>query len=89
MLKMMTTLLLILSASTSLAAENFKIRPVADHIYLVEGPAGNTVVAADTDGLILFDGVPAQYAREYLGVIKEETGVEDIKTLILSHWHPR
>jgi len=87
MLRMMTTLLLILSASTSLAAENFKIRPVADHIYLVQGPVGNTVVAADTDGLILFDGVPAQYAREYLGFIKEETGVEDIKTLILSHWH--
>ncbi len=89
MLRIMTTLLLILSASTSLAAENFKIRTIADNIYLVEGPAGNTLVAADTNGLILFDGVPAQYAREYLGFVKEETGVEDIKTLILSHWHPQ
>ncbi len=88
MLKIMTTLLLIFSASTSFAAENFKIRPIAESIYLVEGPAGNTVVAADTDGLILFDGVPAQYAREYLGFVKEETAVDNIKTLILSHWHP-
>jgi len=88
MLRIMTTLLLIFSASTSFAAENFKIRPIAEYIYLIEGPAGNTVVAVDTDGLILFDGVPAQYAREYLGFVKEETAVDNIKTLVLSHWHP-
>jgi len=75
MLRIMTTLLLIFSA-------------IAEYIYLIEGPAGNTVVAVDTDGLILFDGVPAQYAREYLGFVKEETAVDNIKTLVLSHWHP-
>ncbi len=88
MFKIVTIIMLIASATVSLGAENFKIRPLADHIYLVEGPAGNTMVAADSDGLVLFDGVPAQYAREYLGFVKEETGVENIKTLILTHWHP-
>ncbi len=70
------------------AAENFTSTEVADDIYVVTGPAGNTMVAADEDGLILVDGVPAQYADEYLAFVEDVTGIEHVKTLILSHWHP-
>ena len=86
--KTITVFMLLLSAGISSAAENFSISTIADHVYVVKGPQGNTVVAADTDGLILFDGVADQYAREYLGFVREETGVDKIKTLIVSHWHP-
>ena len=70
------------------AAENFTSTEVADDIYVVTGPAGNTMVAADEDGLILVDGLPAQYADEYLAFVEDVTGIEHVKTLILSHWHP-
>ncbi|MFT5320429.1 MAG: glyoxylase-like metal-dependent hydrolase (beta-lactamase superfamily II) [Pseudohongiellaceae bacterium] len=88
MLKIITATVLLMSAATTWAAENFSISTISEHIYLLKGPEANTLVAADTDGLILFDGVPAQYAREYLGFVREETGVDNIKTLVLSHWHP-
>lgn len=70
------------------AAENFNITEISTGIFVVKGPSGNTMVAADSNGLILFDGVPEQYSREYLGFVREETGVDTIKALILSHWHP-
>lgn len=70
------------------AAESFRMTEIADHVYRVQGPVGNTLVAADEDGLILVDGVPADYASEYLDFVKAQTGVDTIKTLILSHWHP-
>ena len=82
------TTCLLLTATQALPAENFSLSEMNSDIYLVQGPAGNTLVAADTDGLILIDGVPAEYAREYLGFVREETGQHDIKTLMLSHWHP-
>jgi len=82
------TTCLLLTATQALPAENFSLSEIGSDIYLVQGPAGNTLVAADTDGLILIDGVPAEYAREYLGFVREETGQHDIKTLMLSHWHP-
>jgi len=82
------TTCLLLTATQALPAENFSLSEMNSDIYLVHGPAGNTLVAADTDGLILIDGVPAEYAREYLGFVREETGQHDIKTLMLSHWHP-
>jgi len=70
------------------AAENYTSTEVADDIYVVTGPAGNTMVAADEDGLILVAGVPAQSADEYLAFVEDVTGIEHVKTLILSHWHP-
>jgi glyoxylase-like metal-dependent hydrolase (beta-lactamase superfamily II) len=70
------------------AAENFSITEISTGLFVVKGPAGNTLVAADSDGLILIDGVPEQYSREYLGFVREETGIDTIKALILSHWHP-
>lgn len=88
MLKTVTVFMLLMSAGISIAAENFSISSIADHIYLVKGPQGNTLVAADTDGLVLLDGVAEQYALEYLGFVREETGVDNIKTLMISHWHP-
>jgi cyclase len=69
------------------AAENFTMTEVADAVYVVKGPAGNTLVAAAPDGLILIDGVPAEFATEYLGFVREETGVDAIRTLVVSHWH--
>jgi glyoxylase-like metal-dependent hydrolase (beta-lactamase superfamily II) len=97
------TALLIVTAmlcfSTSLIAEaaegieriertgNFSMSEISNHVFHVQGPEGNTLVAVDSDGLILIDGVPADYAREYLDFIREETGVDAIKSLVLSHWH--
>ena len=70
------------------AADNFAMTEISGGIYVVEGPAGNTMVAADEEGLILLDGVPAQYAQEYLGLVREVTGENSIKVLVISHWHP-
>ena len=56
-------------------------------MILVVGPAGNTLVAVDQDGLFLIDGVSEQYASSYLEFVREFTGVGRIKGLILTHWH--
>jgi cyclase len=88
LLKHLLMLGMLLLSWTVHASENFAISTIDDHLYVVTGPAGNNLVAADADGLILVDGVPEQYALEYLGFVREETGVDTIKTLIISHWHP-
>ena len=87
-LKQLFLLCLMSIAASAHGAENFAISALGEHLFVVTGPVGNTLVAADTDGLILVDGVPEHYAREYLGFVREETGVDAIKTLVLSHWHP-
>ena len=76
------------SVTVGFAADNFVMSEISDDIYVVEGPAGNTIVAVDEDGLVLIDGVPAQYAQEYLGLVREVTGENRIKALVVSHWHP-
>jgi len=76
------------SVTVGFAADNFVMSEISDDIYVVEGPAGNTMVAVDEDGLVLIDGVPAQYAQEYLGLVREVTGENRIKALVVSHWHP-
>jgi cyclase len=76
------------TGALALASENFTATPLADHLQLVSGPSGNTLVAEDTDGLILVEGVPAEYAEEYLGFVRELTGQSNIKLLIHTHWHP-
>jgi glyoxylase-like metal-dependent hydrolase (beta-lactamase superfamily II) len=83
-------LVLVLSAFSPLvqAAGNFSAEVLAEHLYLVTGPSGNTLVAADTDGLILVEGVPAELAPEYLAFVKATAGDERIRTLINTHWHP-
>lgn len=73
---------------TAAAAERFSATRIAEHLHVVKGPAGNTLVAVDSDGLILIEGVPAQYAQEYLGFVREFTGEDTIKTLVNTHWHP-
>jgi glyoxylase-like metal-dependent hydrolase (beta-lactamase superfamily II) len=70
------------------AADTFTAIPLADNIHLVQGPAGNTLVAADSDGLILIEGVPAEQADDYLAFVKQLTGQGRIKALVNTHWHP-
>src|SRR5690606_2935419 len=70
------------------AAEAFTGSELADHLYLVTGPSGNTLVAADTDGLILVEGVPAALASDYLAFVTDLTGDTRIKSLVNTHWHP-
>jgi glyoxylase-like metal-dependent hydrolase (beta-lactamase superfamily II) len=70
------------------AAESFTSEQVAEHVHLVKGPSGNTMVAADTDGLILIEGVPAELAADYLAYVKRLTGETRIKSVINTHWHP-
>ncbi|MES2604702.1 MAG: MBL fold metallo-hydrolase [Pseudomonadota bacterium] len=72
---------------SAVAAEVFTTRPLADNVHLITGPSGNTLAAVDTDGVILIEGVPAQYAAEYLAFVKQLTGSDRIKTLINTHWH--
>jgi cyclase len=71
----------------TLAADTFSATPLADNIQLVTGPSGNTLVAIDTDGVILIEGVPAQYAKEYLAFVGKLTGGSKIKALVNTHWH--
>ena len=78
----------ILAGHTSAASDSFVMEEIGQDIYVVEGPAGNTLVAVDDDGLILVDGVPAEYAGEYLAFVRDETDTENIRTLVISHWHP-
>lgn len=86
--RLMLLLSALATATVGFAADNFVMTEVSDGIYVVEGPAGNTMVAADEEGLVLLDGVPAQYAEEYLGLVREVTGENSIKALVVSHWHP-
>lgn len=72
---------------TAVAADTFTSRPLADNIHLVTGPSGNTLVAVDTDGVVLVEGVPAAQAKQYLAFVKQLTGTDHIKTLINTHWH--
>jgi glyoxylase-like metal-dependent hydrolase (beta-lactamase superfamily II) len=69
------------------AAGSFTAETLAEHVYLVKGPSGNTLVAADTDGLILIEGVPAELGAEYLDFVKQTAGSATIKALVNTHWH--
>jgi glyoxylase-like metal-dependent hydrolase (beta-lactamase superfamily II) len=69
------------------AADTFTAEDLAENLYLVKGPSGNTLVAADTDGLILIEGVPAEFATEYLFFVKQIAGNDTIKALLNTHWH--
>jgi cyclase len=69
------------------AAGAFSATEVAADIHLVTGPSGNTLVAVDSDGLVLVEGVPAQYAEEYLAFVQELGHTDTIKSLINTHWH--
>jgi cyclase len=70
------------------AADLFTSEQLAEHLYLVKGPGGNTMVAADTDGLILIEGVPAELAADYLAFVKQLAGETRVKILVNTHWHP-
>jgi cyclase len=70
------------------AADVFTAEQLAEHLYLVKGPSGNTMVAADADGLVLIEGVPAELATDYLAFVKQLTGESRVRTLVNTHWHP-
>ena len=68
-------------------AGDFTAESLAEHLWLVKGPTGNTLVAADTDGLVLIEGVPAELGTEYLAFVKATAGNNTIKALVNTHWH--
>ncbi|MDY6983247.1 MAG: MBL fold metallo-hydrolase [Pseudomonadota bacterium] len=80
--------LLALGTGAARAAETFTAESLADNLWLVTGPSGNTLIANDSDGLILIEGVPAEYAGEYLAFAKRTAGTDTIKALVNTHWHP-
>lgn len=61
---------------------------LSQELLLITSSVGNRLVAIDQDGLILVDGVPEQYADQYLAFVRATAGVDNIKGLILTHWHP-
>ncbi|MES2624366.1 MAG: MBL fold metallo-hydrolase [Pseudomonadota bacterium] len=75
-------------SGTLRAAEGFSSEELSGNIHLIKGPSGNTLVAADSDGLILIEGVPAELADDYLAFVKQLTGETRIKALVNTHWHP-
>jgi glyoxylase-like metal-dependent hydrolase (beta-lactamase superfamily II) len=79
---------LLLVGSAAHSAGSFTAESLADHLWLVKGPTGNTLVAADTDGLLLVEGVPAALADEYLAFVRATAGSDTIKALVNTHWHP-
>ncbi len=85
---LLAVVILMITTSLVHASENFSATELADHLQLVTGPSGNTLVAEDTDGLVLIEGVPAEFAGEYLDFVRELTGQQHIKQLIHTHWHP-
>ena len=80
-------LLIVVAFPAAAQDENYKAVELGNDVILVVGPAGNTLVAVDQDGLFLIDGVSEQYASSYLEFVREFTGVGRIKGLILTHWH--
>lgn len=70
------------------ASDTFSASLLEEDLYMVQGPSGNTLIAVDSDGLILIEGVPAELANEYLAFAKKVTGKKKIKTLVNTHWHP-
>ena len=70
------------------AADSFSSEQLADHLHLIKGPSGNTLVAVDADGLVLIEGVPVELAADYLAYVKQLTGENHIKALVNTHWHP-
>lgn len=70
------------------AADTFTAESLAEHLWLVSGPGGNTLIASDSDGLVLIEGVPAEFADEYLTFVKRTAGDAPIKALVNTHWHP-
>lgn len=74
-------------AARSAHADTFTAESLAEHLWLVTGPSGNTLVANDTGGLILIEGVPAELGAEYLDFVKRTTGNTTIKALVNTHWH--
>lgn len=78
---------LLLVSDVVRAAEAFTAESLAEHVWLVKGPSGNTLVAADTDGLILIEGVPAEHGSDYLEFVKATAGSDTIKALVNTHWH--
>jgi glyoxylase-like metal-dependent hydrolase (beta-lactamase superfamily II) len=69
-------------------ADTFSATSLADNLWLVTGPSGNTLIANDSDGLILIEGVPAEQGDEYLAFAKRTAGNDTIKALVNTHWHP-
>lgn len=69
-------------------AADFSAERITEYLLLITGPSGNTLVAEDSDGLILIEGVPPQLADAYLAFVRETSGQDRIKTLVHSHWHP-
>lgn len=74
-------------AGLASAADAYSATPLAEHVFQVAGPRGNTLVAVDTDGLILIDGVPAAEAAGYWAFVQNFTGESRVKALVVSHWH--
>lgn len=80
--------LLFMPGLVARAAGSFEATALDAHVWVVAGPSGNTLVAHDTDGLILIEGVPAALAAEYLDFVRELSGESRIKALVNTHWHP-
>ena len=74
--------------SAQFVLAQFQATDLSDNIFMVQNPNGNTLVAVDSEGLILVDGVRAELAEAYLDFVTEKSGENRIKSLILSHWHP-
>ncbi len=88
-------LLLVFLPVGAVQAASFTAESLSDNLWLVTGPSGNTLIAADTDGLYLIEGVPAELGAEYLdfvrttaaGAAKGPDGSVTIKALVNTHWH--
>ncbi|HTQ99350.1 MAG TPA: hypothetical protein VMH83_05150 [Candidatus Acidoferrum sp.] len=80
-------ILAVVGTATAQAADTFTSKQIADNIHVVSGPSGNTLVAIDSDGVILVEGVPAKLADQYLAFVKKLSGTDKIKLLVNTNWH--
>jgi len=69
-------------------AADFSSQKLADNLYQVSGPSGNTLVAVADSGLVLVEGVPEALAESYLDYVRALTGETRISALVNTHWHP-
>lgn len=63
------------------------IRLARDMAVISEG-GSNVLAAADSDGIVLVDGVPAGHSQVLIEALQHHFGPRPVRSLFNTHWHP-
>jgi cyclase len=74
--------------SAQVEGPTYAATPLAENVLMVSSTDGNVVVGVAPEGLVVFDGGPAEHAQALKRFLLKETGAKRIATLIDSTWLP-